>query len=59
MFGRTQVRILSGTQISSLSHSRDMLIISFPHKLEVVVTEILWKLETRFTERLMENLGKS
>ena len=32
VFGRSQVRILSGTQIFSLSHARDMLIISFSHK---------------------------
>ena len=38
----------------SLPHARDKLIISFLHKLEVVVTEILWKLEIRFTDRLME-----
>ena len=31
-----------------LPHASDMLIISFSHKLEVVVTEILWKLEIRF-----------
>ena len=29
-----------------------MLIISFSHKLEVVVTEILWKLEIRFKTEL-------
>ena len=32
----------------SLPHATDMLINSFSHKLEVVVTEILWKLEIRF-----------
>ena len=32
VFGRSQVRIPSGTQIFSLSHARDMLIISFSHK---------------------------
>ena len=36
----------------SLPHARDMLIISFSHKLEVVVTEILWKLEVRFETEL-------
>ena len=35
----------------SLPHVRDMLIISFSHKLEVV-TEILWKLEVRFKTEL-------
>ena len=31
MFGRSWVRILSGTQIFSLSHARDMLNILFSH----------------------------
>ena len=31
MYGRSQVRFLSGTQTFSLSHARDMLIISFSH----------------------------
>ena len=52
VFGRTQVRLLSGTQTFSLPHVRDMVIISFSRKLEVVVTEILWKLEIRFKTEL-------
>ena len=36
----------------SLPHVRDMMIISFSRKLEVVVTEILWKLEIRFKTEL-------
>ena len=40
--------LLGKTPIFFLPHATDMLINSFSHKLEVVVTKILWKLEIRF-----------